>query len=52
MPFKRVKFYDHDKITSLIDSVFDSENDEIDTDTDNESVDDNTTSSRFSARSA
>ncbi|PSN47206.1 hypothetical protein C0J52_07869 [Blattella germanica] len=27
MSFKRVKFCDHDKITSLIDSVFDSEND-------------------------
>ncbi|PSN29929.1 hypothetical protein C0J52_26973 [Blattella germanica] len=37
---KRVKFSDYDKIASLIDSVFDSENYESDIDSDNESIDD------------
>ena len=44
MPPKRGKFSDYDKIASLIDSVFDSENDERDIDIDNECID-NTTSS-------
>ncbi|PSN30154.1 hypothetical protein C0J52_26484 [Blattella germanica] len=47
MPTKRVKFSNYDKIASLIDSVFDSENDESDIDSDNESVDDNTTNNRL-----
>ena len=48
MPSKRVKFSDYDKIASLIDSVFDSENDESDIDSDNESIDDNTTNKSIS----
>ncbi|PSN38381.1 hypothetical protein C0J52_21485, partial [Blattella germanica] len=49
MPPKRVKFSDYDKIASLIDSVFDSENDESDINSDNESIDDNTTSKSSSS---
>ncbi|PSN54982.1 hypothetical protein C0J52_02324 [Blattella germanica] len=44
MSSKRVEFCDHDKITSLIDSVFDCKYDESDIDSDNESIDDNATS--------